>query len=102
NPNDPTRLQTLPMWGWQAAAQLNILPQKFWLAGGYSEVHLEKHHGALSDSQYHHGNYIFDNAFYNVTRNFTVALEYLHGGRRDMSGAKNTSNRLSIMAQYNF
>jgi hypothetical protein len=102
NPNDPTRLQTLPMWGWQAAAQLNILPQKFWLAGGYSEVHLEKHHGALSDSQYHHGNYIFANAFYNVTRNFTVALEYLHGGRRDMSGAKNTSNRLSIMAQYNF
>ena len=100
--NDPTRLQTLPMWGWQAAAQVNIMPNKFWLAGGYSEVHLEKHHGALSDNQYHHGHYIFANAFYNVTRNFTVALEYLHGGRRDMGGAKNDANRLSIMAQYNF
>ena len=102
DPNDPTRLQTLPMWGWQAAAQINIMPNKFWLAGGYSEVHLEKHNGTLSDTQYSRGHYIFANAFYNVTRNFTVALEYLHGGRVNVSDAKSDANRLSIMAQYNF
>ena len=102
DPNDPTRLQTLPMWGWQAAAQVNIMPGKFWLAGGYSEVHLEKHNGTLSDTQYARGHYIFANAFYNVTRNFTVALEYLHGGRVNVSDAKSDANRLSIMAQYNF
>ena len=102
DPNDPTRLQTLPMWGWQAAAQLNIMPNKFWLAGGYSEVHLEKHNGALSDNQYSRGHYIFANAFYNVTRNFTVAAEYLHGGRVNVSDAKGDANRISIMAQYRF
>ena len=102
DPNDPTRLQTLPMWGWQAAAQVNIMPGKFWLAGGYSEVHLEKHNGALSDTQYARGHYVFANAFYNVSRNFTVALEYLHGGRVNVSDAKSDANRLSIMAQYNF
>jgi hypothetical protein len=102
DPNDPTRLQTLPMWGWQAAAQVNIMPNKFWLAGGYSEVHLEKHNGVLSDTQYSRGHYIFANAFYNVTNNFTVALEYLHGGRVNASDAKGDANRLSIMAQYNF
>ena len=102
DPNDPTRLQTLPMWGWQAAAQLNIMPNRFWLAGGYSEVHLEKHNGALSDNQYSRGHYIFANAFYNVTRNFTVAAEYLHGGRVNVSDAKGDANRISIMAQYRF
>jgi predicted porin len=102
DPNDPTRLQTLPMWAWQAAAQINIMPNKFWLAGGYSEVHLEKHNGTLSDTQYSRGHYIFANAFYNVTNNFTLALEYLHGGRVDASDAKGNANRLSIMAQYNF
>jgi predicted porin len=84
------------------AAQLNIMPNKFWLAGGYSEVHLEKHNGALSENQYSRSHYIFANAFYNVTRNFTVALEYLHGGREDVSNHKSSANRLSIMAQYNF
>jgi hypothetical protein len=102
DPNNPTRLQTLPMWGWQAAAQVNIMPKKFWLAGGYSEVHLDKHKGAISDNQYSKGHYIFANAFYNVTRNFTLAVEYLHGGRKDVSGANDSANRLSIMAQYNF
>lgn len=102
DPEEPTHLQTLPMWGWQAAAQVNIMPNKLWVAGGYSEVHLDKHHGALSDSQYSYGHYIFANAFYNVTRNFTVALEYLHGGRENISNSKGAANRLSLMAQYNF
>lgn len=101
-PESPTRLQTLPMWGWQAAAQLNIIPDMLWFAGGYSEVHLEKHKGALSDSQYANGHYIFANAFCNVTRNFTIAVEYLHGGRKDVGGSKGASNRISLMAQYNF
>lgn len=101
-PESPTRLQTLPMWGWQAAAQLNIIPDMLWFAGGYSEVHLEKHKGALSDSQYANGHYIFANAFCNVTRNFTVAVEYLHGGRKNVGGSKGASNRISLMAQYNF
>ena len=102
DPKDPTRLQTLPMWGWQAAAQVNIMPNKLWLAGGYSEAHLERHDGTLSDNQYSRGHYIFANAFYNVSRNFTLALEYLHGGRENANNAKGDANRLSIMAQYNF
>lgn len=102
DPSNPQHMQTLPMWGWQMAAQLNIMPGKFWLTGGYSEVHLERHNGALSDNQYLRGHYIFANAFYNVTRNFTLAMEYLHGGREDASNHKNSANRLSIMAKYNF
>ena len=102
DPKNPERMQTMPMWGWQAAAQLNIIPGVFWLSGGYSEAHLEENNGYLSANEYHKGQYAFGNAFYNLTNNLTLAVEYLHGTREDMGGSKGHANRLSIMAQYNF
>lgn len=102
DPKNPLRMQTMPMWGWQAAAQLNILPGRVWLTGGYSEVHLEENNGYLSANEYRKGQYVFGNAFCKATANLTFALEYLHGTREDMGGSKNHANRLSIMAQYNF
>lgn len=102
NPANPMQMQTMPMWGWQAAGQINIIPDMFWVAGGYSEVNLEKHNGYLSPDQYKKGQYIFGNLFCNVTPNLTLALEYLRGSREDMNGEKNTANRISLMAQYNF
>lgn len=102
NPENPTEMQTMPMWGWQAAAQINLFPGQVWLAGGYSEVHLEKHNGYLSSDQYRKGQYLFVNAFCKATQNLTFALEYLHGTRENMDGAKSHANRISIMAQYNF
>ena len=102
DPKNPERMQTMPMWGWQAAAQLNIVPGKFWLAGGYSEVGLEENNGYLSTNEYSKGQYLFGNAFCKATPNITFALEYLHGTREDMGGSKSRANRISIMAQYNF
>ena len=102
NPKNPERMQTMPMWGWQAAAQLNIVPGRFWLAGGYSEVNLEENNGYLSANEYRKGQYVFGNAFCQATPNITFALEYLHGTRKDMGGSMSRANRISIMAQYNF
>jgi hypothetical protein len=102
NPENPTQLQTPSMWGWQAAAQVNIMPNRFWVAGGYSEVGLDKSDGYISEKQYKKGSYLFANAFYKLTPNLTFALEYLHGTRRDANDILNSANRLSIMAQYNF
>lgn len=102
NPENPTHIQTMPMWGWQAAAQINIMPGRFWVAGGYSEVGLDKENGYLAKNQYHRGQYIFGNAFYNINRDFTIALEYLYGSRKNMDEAKSSANRLSLMVQYNF
>lgn len=102
NPKNPESVQTMPMWGWQAAAEINLMPGRCWLTGGYSNVHLEKHNGYLTDNQYSRGEYIFGNAFCKVTKNFTLAVEYLHGSRKDVNGKKCTSNRVSLMAEYNF
>lgn len=102
NPENPLHIQTMPMWGWQAAAQINIMPGRLWVAGGYSEVCLEKENGYLAKNQYHKGQYIFGNAFYNINRDFTLALEYLYGSRKNMDNEKGSANRLSLMVQYNF
>lgn len=102
NPENPMRIQTMPMWGWQAAAQVNILPGRFWIAGGYSEVGLEKHNGYLASNEYHRGQYVFGNAFLNVHKSFTLAVEYLYGSRKNMDGAKGSANRVSLLMQYNF
>lgn len=101
NPTDPTRIQKTPMYGWQASAQLNILPNLF-VSGGYSAVTVEKKNGYYADNEYRQGQYVFGNVFYNLTRRFTLAAEYLWGTRKNMNGEKNHANRVNVMAQYNF
>ena len=45
NPANPESIQTMPMWAWQASGQLNIIPSRLWVAGGYSTVRVERHNG---------------------------------------------------------
>ncbi|MBR0393815.1 MAG: porin [Alistipes sp.] len=101
NPTDPTRIQQMPMYGWQAAAQLNILPNLF-ISGGYSAVTVEKKNGYYSDQEYRRGQYVFGNIFYHLTRRFTLAAEYLWANRKNMNGDENSANRVNVMMQYNF
>jgi hypothetical protein len=102
NPSNPKEIETLPMLGVQVAAQVNILPGRAWVAGGCSMVSLEKNNGYLAKNQYHTGSYIFGNIFCNVTSELTMAIEYLHGARKNMDDDKNSANRVSLMVQYNF
>ena len=100
-PDDPTRVQATPMYGWQAAAQINILPNLF-VSGGYSTVSVLKKNGTYSDSMYKQGQYIFGNVFWNLTPRFVLAAEYLYGSRKNMDGNKAHSNRINLLAKYSF
>ncbi len=102
DPENALRIQTMPMWAWQAAGQLSFIPSKFWISGGYSTARVEKHHGYYADTEYKRGNYMFGNIFYQPTPNCRIAAEYLHGSRTDMNSLKGEANRLSLMIQYNF
>lgn len=102
NPMNPEQIQTMPMWGWQAAGQINIIPSKLFVSGGYSTVRVNMCNGYYATNEYKRGTYIFGNIFYNLTRNCILAAEYLHGSRRNMDDTHNTANRLNIMIQYNF
>ena len=101
NPSDEGRVQTMPMYGWQAAAQINILPNLF-ISGGYSAVTVCKKNGYYTADQYRMGQYIFGNVFYNVTRRFCIAAEYLWAKRENMSGVSHHANRVNLLAKYNF
>jgi hypothetical protein len=90
------------MWAVQGSAQLNIIPEQLTVAGGYSVARVEQENGFYAADEFRRGTYIFGNIFYHVTDNFTLAAEYLRGGRKNMDGLKGTANRVSIMLQYNF
>ena len=101
NPENADQIQTMPMWGWQAAAQINLTPRLF-ISGGYSTVRVQRSHGFYSDDQYKQGQYIFGNIFYSITPRCKVAAEYLYGSRKDMSNDKGHANRVNVMLQYSF
>ena len=101
DPNDASRIRTTPMWGWQAAAQINLSPRLF-LSGGYSMVRIDKSDGFYAEDEYRQGQYIFGNIFYSVTPRFKIAGEYLYGTRENMSGVENHANRVNLLLQYSF
>ena len=101
NPLNPTSIQTMPMYGWQAAAQVNITP-RWSVSGGYSAVNVERKHGSYTEDQYKQGQYVFGNVFFHISPRMKIAAEYLYGVRKNMNTVKNHANRINVMAQYNF
>ena len=102
NPEAPTSIQATPMFGWQAAAQINLIPRRLSISGGYSTVEVRKKNGFYSEQQYREGQYIFGNIFCYVSPRCKIGAEYLYGTREDMDGLKNHANRANLMVQYNF
>ena len=101
NPLDATRIQTMPMWGFQAAAQVNILPNLF-VSGGYSMVQIQHKNGYYAEDQYRRGQYAFGNVFYCFSNRFKVAAEYLWAYRKNMDSNSNHANRINILFKYSF
>lgn len=101
NPLNPNFVQTIPMWGWQAAAQIN-LSRRLAISGGYSMVNVEKKDGYLDAGQYKKGQYIFGNIIYAITPRCHLGAEYLRGMRENMGGMENNANRVNLQVKYNF
>ena len=100
-PDDHTRVQATPMFGWQAAAQINIMSNLF-VSGGYSAVTVRRKNGVYNDDMYRQGQYIFGNVFWNLTPRFVLGAEYLYAHRRNMDGLKAHANRINLLAKYSF
>lgn len=94
-------MQTLPMMGWFAAAQINLTPRTF-VSGGYSWVKVDSGDKYDAADLYKDTQYIFCNVFHNINRSCRIAIEYLHGTRKNTSGAEGSANRIQAMIQYNF
>ncbi len=100
NPSNPSQIQTMPMWGWQAAAQFGIT-SRFSVSGGYSMVRVDEKNGSFAD-QYRQGEYIFGNVFFGLSPRCRLAFEYLYGTRKNIDGQNNHANRAQMLVQYYF
>lgn len=103
DPDEEGKMQVLPMLGWYAGMQFNITPNIF-VSGTYSLSRLYSENGYPSEQSgaYRKGQYLAANAFWNVTSNLQVGVEYLRGWRSDFSSASSHANRLNMLLQYSF
>ena len=91
----------LPVMAYFAGAQFNITPQ-IPLTVGYSQVTLFNREHALPNSDYHIGQYLVANCFYNISRAWSVGVEYLYGMRHDFVEHFGRAQRVQAAIQFNF
>mgnify|MGYP000295712803 CR=1 FL=1 len=86
DPDKEGKMQVLPMLGWYAGLQYNLCPSIF-ISGTYSLSRLYSENGYPSENpeSYRKGQYLVANAFWNVSSNLQVGVEYLRGWRTDFS-----------------
>ena len=103
DPDNEGKMQVLPMLGWYAGLQYNLCPSIF-ISGTYSLSRLYSENGYPSENpeSYRKGQYLVANAFWNVSSNLQVGVEYLRGWRTDFSSSTRHANRLNMLVQYSF
>ena len=103
DPDNEGKMQVLPMLGWYAGLQYNICPNIF-VSGTYSLSRLYSENGypSANPDSYRKGQYLVANAFWNVSGNLQVGVEYLRGWRSDFSSSTSHANRLNMLVQYSF
>ena len=76
----------------------------FFASTSYSQSRLftKDCYAHFNETQYKKGQYLVANVFWNVTHNFQVGVEYLHGWREDFNDLSREANRINLSAQYNF
>lgn len=103
DPDNEGKMQALPMLGWYAGVQYNLCPNIFF-SGTYSLSRLYSENGYSNEnpSMYRKGQYFVANAFWNVSSNLQVGLEYLRGWRTDFDADTRHANRMNALVQYSF
>lgn len=92
----------LGMWGASGGLQCNILENLF-VSSTYSYSRVYNNHRVdMSSDSYKYSQYIVANAFWNITKDCTLGVEYLRGMKTEISGAMGHSNRANFLVQYAF
>lgn len=86
--------------GWTAGLEYDF-SDRFMMTASYSRAQLYNTKGMPADT-YRYGQYIAANAFYTIWDSLQIGLEYLHGTRKNISGAHGHANRIEAMLQYSF
>lgn len=101
DPDSRGRLYAPETLGYVAGLRYSFSP-KFFMSVSYSQSRLYSKTGALSGNAYRYAQYIVGNAFYNLTPDCSIGLEYLYGRRSNINREDGQANRFNAMIQYNF
>ncbi|MFR9522973.1 MAG: DcaP family trimeric outer membrane transporter [Rikenellaceae bacterium] len=101
DPEDATKIQTTPMWGFQVGGEF-FLGERTSLNAGYSTAAVDDKNGYYSNDEYLRGEYIFGNLYYALTPRFKLGGEYLYGRRKNVDSERNHANRFNLLAQFSF
>ncbi len=101
DPEDATKIQTTPMWGFQIGGEF-LLGERTMLNAGYSTAAIDDKHGYYSTEEYLRGEYIFGNLYYWLTPRFKLGGEYLYGRRKNVDSQRNHANQFNLLAQFAF
>ena len=100
DPNNQGKLYAPETLGYVAGIRYSF-SQKFFISASYSQSRLYSKTGSLSENSYRYAQYIVGNAFYNLTPDCSIGLEYLYGRRSNMNREDGQANRINAMIQYN-
>lgn len=103
NPQNENKLQALPMMGWFAGVQYNIMPSLF-VSGTYSMARLYSENGyeSIAGDNYRYGQYMAANIFWKTSENMQIGAEYLRGWRTNFNDTNHQANRINLMAKFSF
>ena len=101
DPDNQGKLYAPETLGYMAGIRYSF-SQKFFISASYSQSRLYSKTGSLSENSYRYAQYIVGNAFYNLTPDCSIGLEYLYGRRSNINREDGQANRINAMIQYNF
>ena len=95
------KMKPLYMYGYSLGLRTDLC-KKVYVAANFSFATLDRKVDYITDSDYHHGNYLSTSLFWNAFQNMTIATEYLHGYRKNMDDTSGHANRILLMLKYDF
>lgn len=97
---NPGRLHAPAMMGLTAGLKWKFTNRLF-ATGAYSRASLARA-SEIGPSCFRYSQYVTVNAFFNLTEDFRLGIEYLHGMRKNSDGLSGKANRFEAMVQMNF
>ncbi len=101
DPASPGKLYAPEILGYVAGVQYSFTPRCF-ASASYSQCRIYPKTGALEENAYRYTQYVVGNAFYKLTGDCNLGVEYLYGRRSNMNRMTGCANRVNAMIQYNF
>lgn len=103
DPEKPGKAMLLMSESWYAGLQYNFT-KDFMVSATYSQtgLHSRKGYSEYNPGASRKGQYVVANAFYNLTQNLQIGIEYLHGWRTNFDNKVYNANRVNLSARYDF